>query len=290
MKRNARNRARQKSSASAAAQQVKTDATSADLDKSGRMLVSGTDTSDDYLYAMPDGRLFLWTGFMSDRPRQVTLAEARAWWEKFHRNDPGFAAPFFPEKTAAADFVRMVCAHEREQLKAIPRSPTVERLQVHSGESEYSLLEMEIPIQRAAGLLDLFSQKINLRPNSAWRSTADCGCAELGSECAAALYRSWEEANEISKTATVQAVEESVRRLRAAMRASVTMLELMANSLAAEEGNDDFLRALMHGCAPPSASGYLALASSVVSRLESSFETAVQGWRASIVSAEQCAA
>lgn len=74
-----------------------------------KMLVSGCDLCEDGMWATPEGALFLWSGAMEEAARPVTLTQANAWWQKFHAERPDFAPPFYPERTAAHEFVAVVC-------------------------------------------------------------------------------------------------------------------------------------------------------------------------------------
>jgi hypothetical protein len=65
------------------------------------------DIGDD-LWAAPDGTLYLYSGRLTETPRQVSVADALAWWRQHAKKQSGYAAPWFPEDSAAARFADLL--------------------------------------------------------------------------------------------------------------------------------------------------------------------------------------
>jgi hypothetical protein len=136
-------------------------------------LVTANDKTDDCLWALPNGRLFLWSGFLKETPREVSLQAARDWWNKFQSHSPHLAAPFFPEDSAAAEIVNMVCKAVQKHTNASEASPkhaSIRNLEANL----YSALNQN------AGILALLEHHV-LNPNDdgKYNDNISCGIASL---------------------------------------------------------------------------------------------------------------
>jgi hypothetical protein len=87
------------------------------------LLVTGNGLTEDGLWAAPDGRLYLWSGALSEPQVRIDFVQAREWWLKFQAHEPYLTPPHFDEHSDAARIVTMVC--EAINAKAKEKAPAV---------------------------------------------------------------------------------------------------------------------------------------------------------------------
>lgn len=258
-----------------------------------QLLVNGSDVCEDGLWAGRDGRLFLWRQPEKfSVPREVDFAQAREWWMKFHRADPGLASPQFPEGSAAERFVGVVCGARQArragdsapatgsrapQLKALPaESPKV------AGGDLSPFRDLDEVCQTACGLMSECARRITTQPHCDLDhlNNADCGCLNLADQCSKALdadvnavfQERWDEG---------QVRESSIARLRFTINKAAALVWLLANGLAGFNDARQFYLALQEETQPAAdTSGYLLLAEEVAAALEKVDLEAISKWRA----------
>lgn len=205
-----------------------------------QLLVCGNDLTEDGLHALPDGRLFLWTGELRVAPREVSFEEARKWWTKFQSHAPYLASPFFPEGTDAERLVSMVVVaiQERERLA---RPVSAEAAVEQGRTASFVFSDMEEHIYRAMALLRMFSKARALSIESLNASEA-CGYNVLADEAERSLHAEWNAALEDVKALSKGTARPvlgpgefpAVLRLNSAIAKAKTLLWLMANELGEE--------------------------------------------------------
>lgn len=129
-----------------------------------QILVVENNTSEDALWATPDGRLFLWQEpSRLHEPREVALEQAAAWFQKFHQADPGWCSICFPEDSDAFRFTELQA--EAIKKRDVARSD-----------------ELAAAINAAEALCVLFQERLLAKSTgSSYGEDIQCGLVELES-------------------------------------------------------------------------------------------------------------
>jgi hypothetical protein len=281
MKSRSNTRVRQNGSAARAAKQAQTPPANDDL----QMLVGANDLTEDALWALPDGRLFLWPGKLDEVPREVTFEQAREWWTKFQSREPYLAAPCFPEHTAADRLVTVVCGAISARKQ--PARPSTSALPAANGGS---FVDMEHPVQSAMALLCMLARRCSDAKESIddpASTNEACGYQNLAYGCAKALDAEWRESVDDERALREGTARPLLRpgqlpavmRLNSSVVKASALLKTMANEIATEDDEFEIHEAERKGSEPNiGRNGQIVLAKECSSTLEAAYDAAFDAW------------
>lgn len=128
--------------------------------KHWQLLVSGCETTEESLWAAPDGRLYI-VDEDADKVRKVDLPSATVWFCDHHSNDPYLADPFYPEGSAANLFCQMVrlMIASGQSAKPVPAAAVATPLPAPQP-------EMIVPAHIAIAMVDALG-RLQLKANEA---------------------------------------------------------------------------------------------------------------------------